>query len=138
MEYDAALDRALRAAVISLRARSARRRPPPVLHAGFPEGALVTVDAHQCGDATAWDHGLRTEIASALISAAGARCALVWLTRPGMPIWHDQDAAWTGPVRAAWAEHGVADGRFAVVTPRGWYDPISGAGRRWRRPREHD
>lgn len=132
MEYDDALQRGLRAAVITLRARSGRRRPSPALHAGFPDGSFVSFEPP--GDGL--DHALRTDLVGALIARGRGESALVWLTRAGLPLWHDHDAAWTLPAVAAWAEVGE-DARFVVVTPRGWYAPVTGHGRRWRRPREH-
>lgn len=132
VDVDRPLARALRAEVIKLRADWARRRPPAVLHAGFPGGRLISFGPVE-EDA---DHGLRTDIAATLIGNAGPGCALVWLTRSGIAQWHDDDARWTSPICAAWAELG-RQAKFAVVTPRGWYSPTTGQGRTWRRAREH-
>lgn len=119
-------------AVIELRRRFGKSRPPFALHAGDPGGSSVQMLV----DEPDLDHWLRTEVVSALIRGAGPTCVLVWLTRAGLPRWHDQDAAWVSPVLMAWGETRSA-ARFVVVTPRGWYAPLTGQRRQWRRPREH-
>ena len=84
----------------------------------------------------ACDAGLRADIALALLRRAGASTPrpLVWLTRPGELSAHDEDLLWLGPV--SWAV--AALGQHAspvVVTRRGWFDPVSGVRREWRRLR---
>lgn len=126
------LESQLRSTVIGVRRQWGKRRMPLVLTAGVLGGLSCTVEV----DPEGWDHALRVEVTSALIDSAGPACALVWLTRAGLPQWHGHDAAWVSPVLSAWSERGER-GRFVVVTPRGWYDPVTGRGRQWRRPRQH-
>ena len=59
---------------------------------------------------------------------------VVWLTRPGELSVHDDDLRWLGPV--AWACGSVGEPiGLVVVTRRGWFDPVSGVRREWRRLR---
>ena len=102
MDLDARLQDRLRSAVIDLRRGTGRRRPPPVLYAGLPRGRSRSCPLAE----VELDAALRTDLAGALIAAAGTACPLVWLSRAGLPDWHDLDAAWTGPIRTAWAERG--------------------------------
>jgi hypothetical protein len=122
--------RLLRRAVLDLARREHRAHFPPTLHTGLPGGPVVSV-----GDELAWDHGLRTDIVATVLGAMAEPPALTWLTRSGTGSLHDVDAAWLGPVLAAYAEHGH-DPTFVVVTRHGWTDPRSGAGRRWKRIRQ--
>ena len=138
MDGAAGEDRELRAGlrleVVALRSRG-RGTPVPALHAGRPGGARETyVAGHAFGRAL--DHALRTEVAGALLERALRRSPTpaLWLSRGRVPQWHDDDAAWFGPVVAAYGELGLPP-RFLVVTPRGWYDPRTGRVRTWRRPR---
>jgi hypothetical protein len=122
--------RLLRRAVLDLALCEHRAHFPPALHTGLPGGPSVSVS-----DDLAWDHGLRTDIVSTVLGAVPAPPALTWLTRSGTGALHDVDAAWLGPVLAAYAEHG-RDATFVVVTRHGWTDPRSGIGRRWKRIRQ--
>lgn len=99
VDHDSTFEDGLRAAVIELRRRSGKSRPPLALHAGDPGGRSV----HLLVGEQDLDHWLRAEVVSALLRGAGPTCALVWLTRAGLPRWHDQDAAWVSPVLMAWA-----------------------------------
>lgn len=122
----------LRLEVVALRSRG-RGLPAPELHAGVPGGPRETFAP---GPDVVLDHALRTEVAGALLGVALRRspAPALWLTRGRVPEWHDEDAAWLGPAVTAYAELGLAP-RFLVVTPVGWYDPRTGRGRVWRRPR---
>lgn len=121
--------RLLRTAVLLLATRDHRRHVPPSLHVGVPGGPTTTVT-----DDPAWDHGLRTEIAGALL-----RCRRdppwVWVTRSGPLTVQDPDAAWLAPVLSVAAERGV-DVAYVVVTRRGWTDPRSGLTQQWKRIRQ--
>ena len=124
----------MRAAVLELTETEPRRRFPPVVHAGVP-GASVRYPV----PTPAPDAGLRADVALALLHRASLRVprAYVWLTRPGELSVHDDDLTWLAPV--SWA--GAALGRpldqvgLVVVTRRGWFDPVSGVRREWRRLR---
>jgi hypothetical protein len=120
----------LRAAVLELIETEPRRQFPAALHAGVPGRGVRHVDAD------AIDAGLRADIALTLMRCAGAVTASphVWLTRPGELSVHDDDLRWLGPV--AWAAGALGLGtRLVVVTRRGWFDPVSGVRREWRRLR---
>jgi hypothetical protein len=58
----------------------------------------------------------------------------LWLTRPGELSVHDDDLRWLGPTAWAGASLGCPV-RLVVVTRRGWFDPVSGVRREWRRLR---
>jgi len=125
---------ALRAAVLDLVESEPRRQFPAVLHAGRPggpPGGSVRHGADGAGDA-----GLRADIALALLRRAGASTPRphVWLTRPGELSVHDEDLRWLGPV--SWAAAALGQqASLVVVTRRGWFDPVSGVRREWRRLR---
>ena len=121
--------RALRAAVLARARTDPRGRLPPALHVGVPGGPVATV-----ADDPAWDHGLRAEIAGALLRALDDP-PWVWVGRSGPLCAQDVDMAWLGPAVAAAGERGV-DVAFVVVTRHGWADPRSGLRREWRRIRQ--
>ena len=120
----------LRAAVLELIETESRRRFPAVLHAGVPGRSVRHVDAGVI------DAGLRADLALALMRRAGTATTApyVWLTRPGELSVHDDDLQWLGPVAWAAAGLGLRAG-LVVVTRRGWFDPVSGVRREWRRLR---
>lgn len=125
---------ALRAAVLDLVESEPRRQFPAVLLAGRPggpPGGSVRHVADGTGDA-----GLRADIDLALLRRAGASTPRphVWLTRPGELSVHDEDLRWLGPVSWAAAALGQQTS-LVVVTRRGWFDPVSGVRREWRRLR---
>jgi len=127
---------ALRGAVLDLAEREARRHFPAVLHAGLPGRAVFHT---LTGGAT--DPGLRADVALALVRHAAGRVPrpYVWLTRSGELSVHDEDLLWVGPV--AWAAAALGQPTLGqptglvVVTRRGWFDPVSGVRREWRRLR---
>lgn len=123
----------LRAAVLELKETERRRVFPVSVHAGAPGMHTAT---HRVSPGPDADHGLRTDLASALLLRAvdvvvGPRA---WLTRPGALTLHDADVAWSAAFAAAGAEAGLAI-PFVVVTRDGWFDPVSGVRREWRRLR---
>lgn len=122
---------ALRAAVLALKETETRRSFPVVLHAGHPAGL-----AHAVPTDPGWDQGLRTDLAGALLTRARAACPgpVAWLTRPGALVLHDADAAWSAAFTAAGAEAELPH-TFVIVTRAGWFDPVSGVRREWRRLR---
>lgn len=137
MALQAPVDRhthvALRAAVLELRETERRRHFPPGVHAGLPGPARGSVGADGAADA-----GLRADLAVALLHRAARRVQrpLVWLTRPGELVVEDVDLEWVRAVGWAAGALGRTDG-LVVVTPRGWFDPVSGVRREWRRLRRH-
>lgn len=120
----------LRAAVLELVETEPRRQFPAVLHAGTPGRSVRHVDAG------ATDAGLRADVTLALMRRAGTATTAphVWLSRPGALSAHDDDLRWLGPVDWAAAALGLHTG-LVVVTRRGWFDPVSGVRREWRRLR---
>lgn len=123
----------LRAATVELVETETRRRFPTTVHAGVPGRSVRHVD-----DPPAPDAGLRADLVLALLrgSVGLAPRPMLWLTRPGELSPHDEDLRWLGP--AAWAcrAWGAPVG-LVVVTRRGWFDPVSGVRREWRRLRRH-
>ena len=121
----------LRAAVLELIETEPRRRFPAVLHAGVPGRSVRQIDAG------ATDAGLRADLALALMRRAGTATTApyVWLSRPGELSVHDDDLRWLGPVAWVAAALGRRTG-LVVVTRRGWFDPVSGVRREWRRLRQ--
>jgi hypothetical protein len=121
----------LRAATVELVESESRRRFPTSLHAGLPGRSARHVDEPPARDA-----GMRADVVLALLrsSAALAPRPSLWLTRPGELSPHDEDLRWLGP--ATWAAQalGMPVG-LVVVTRRGWFDPVSGVRREWRRLR---
>jgi hypothetical protein len=127
--------RAWRRAVLDLRGRDRRRIFAPVLHVGRPGEPTVAFGIHADEPS---DAALRTDVVAALlrrVGATSARSPLVWLTRPGEHSLHDVDADWLSAAAAAYAEAGLPL-TMAVVTRRGWWDPLTGRGRVWKRLRE--
>lgn len=122
----------LRAAVVELvEGEGGRvRRFPPTLHVGVPGRSVRHVDEPALPDA-----GARADVVLAMLRAATALPRpLMWLTRPGELAPHDVDLRWLGP--AAWASRAAGlDVGLVVVTRRGWFDPVSGVRREWRRLR---
>lgn len=120
----------LRAAVLDLVESEPRRRFPTVLHAGVPGRGVRHIDEAPV------DAGLRADVALALLRRAGAVTPRphVWLTRSGELSVHDEDLLWLGPVTWAVAALGQ-QASLVVVTRRGWFDPVSGVRREWRRLR---
>ena len=124
----------LRAAVLELRETEPRVRFPSRVHAGVPGRSRV----HALGAAGPDDAGHRSELALALLGRAlrDVERPYVWLTRPGGSTVEDLDLAWGGAVRWAASALGCAVD-LVVVTRSGWFDPVSGVRRDWRRLRRH-
>ena len=136
--------RALRAVVLEHLRSEPRRSFPALLHVGLPGGPRTARPARDPAD----DHALRVEVLAAMLRRVGAlpdpddRPArahpagpVVWLTRTGPLAQEDLDAAWVAALRTACAELGLATVPLVVVTRAGWWEPVSGSGRRWRRLR---
>lgn len=123
----------LRAATLELVQGEHRRRFPAAVHAGVPGRSAIHHD-----DPPAADQGLRADVALALLRRARdlGPVTFVWLTRPGELSPHDVDLRWLGAVRWACAATGTPTS-LVVVTRRGWFDPVSGVRREWRRLRAH-
>lgn len=123
--------RVLRAATLELVEAESRRRFPVILHAGEPGRSVRHVEDPPLGDP-----GLRADVALALLRQAGVLTErpCLWLTRPGELTPHDDDLRWVGPTRWAAAALGSPTA-LVVVTRRGWFDPVSGVRREWRRLR---
>lgn len=121
----------LRAAVLLLVEAAPARDFAPELHCGLPGRCVRRPDLPRTADA-----GLHADVAVALLRrglALGPRPRL-WLTRPGALSPHDDDLRWLGPTSWAASALGVHVG-LVVVTRRGWFDPVSGVSREWRRLR---
>ncbi|NYE37893.1 hypothetical protein F4692_003038 [Nocardioides cavernae] len=121
----------LRAAVVDLVEREQARRFAPTVHAGAPGRSVRHVDDPALGDA-----GARADVVLAMLRAVSGRTPdpLLWLTRPGELSPHDVDLRWLAP--AAWASRAYGlDVGLVVVTRLGWFDPVSGVCREWRRLR---
>jgi hypothetical protein len=122
--------------------RAEQRKVFPVrLHVGRPAGERVWVDT-PWREGHTYDDGLRMDVCVALLDRWRAQAATyaagapyLWLSRPGGPQRHDLDAAWAAAAARAWAAEAVPVAGFRVVTKHGWSDPVSGAGRTWRRLR---
>jgi hypothetical protein len=127
--------RAWRRAVLELRSHDRRRRIfAPVVHVGRP-GERTAAFGIRSDEPT--DLALRTDVVAALMRRAGASSAhppLVWLTRPGEHALHDVDADWMPAAAAAYAEAGLPLA-MVVVTREGWWDPLTGHRRVWKRLR---
>ena len=124
----------LRAAVLELREAEPRRRFPVRVHAGVPGRSRV----HTTAAAGPEDAGQRAELALALLHAARGDLPrpYAWITRPGDLVVEDADLAWGSAVR--WAAGALgAPTDLVVVTRSGWFDPVSGVRREWRRLRRH-
>jgi hypothetical protein len=122
---------ALRSAVLELVEGEHRRRFPAALHAGVPGRSVVHLEDPPLADA-----GARADLVLALVVRARAMVPrpVVWLTRSGELSTHDDDLRWLGPVAWACSSIGEPVG-LVVVTRRGWFDPVSGVRREWRRLR---
>ncbi len=121
----------LRAAVLELIETESRRRFPITLHAGLPGRSASHLQTE-----SVTDPGLRADVALTLIHhvTTWVPHPYVWITRPGELSVHDEDLTWLGPVLWAAASLG-RDVGLVVVTRRGWFDPMSGVCREWRRLR---
>ncbi|RYB92140.1 hypothetical protein EUA93_17375 [Nocardioides oleivorans] len=129
----------LRHAVLDLLETDSRRCFPSVLHAGVPGRCTWHVDESAAPGAEAGADpgaGMRADVVLALLRRASVLTPrpCLWLTRPGELTPHDTDLRWLGP--SAWAASalGMPVG-LVVVTRRGWFDPVSGVRREWRRLR---
>ena len=123
----------LRRAVLDFRVSERRKCFAPVLHVGVPGANCL---AHEQRVAQAVEHGLGADLVAALLhrTRSGPVEPLVWLTRSGDLVLEDADAAWLSAARSAYAEAQVPL-TMAVVTRRGWWDPLSGRRREWKRLR---
>ena len=121
----------LRAATVELVESRLPRQFPTTIHAGVPGRSVRHVEDPPVADA-----GLRADLVLAMLRQAAVRTPhpFLWLTRPGELSPHDDDLRWLGPSRWACAAVGVPVG-LVVVTRRGWFDPVSGVCREWRRLR---
>lgn len=124
----------LRRAVLELAEGENRRVFPPALHVGVPGGTVVTFGP---ADDVGLDAALRVEVVEAMVHRHRRMPddPLVWLTRPGPPDTQDVDLRWLAATTTAAAELGT-DLRLVVVDKRGWHDPRTGAGQRWRSLRD--
>ena len=136
MSLQAPIDRrthqVLRTAVLELVEAEPRRRSgfATVVHAGEPGRSLRHVEAPPLPDA-----GLRADVVLSLLrGASGSRPPHLWLTRPGELSPHDDDLRWLGPAQWAASALGLPVG-LVVVTRKGWFDPVTGVRREWRRLR---
>jgi hypothetical protein len=121
----------LRAATLELVEEQRQRRFPTTLHAGVPGRCARHVE-----DPPLTDAGIRADVVLALLRQAQGLTPRphLWLTRPGELSPHDDDLRWLGPATWACASLGLPLG-LVVVTRRGWFDPVSGVRREWRRLR---
>ena len=121
----------LRAATLELVEGEPRRRFPTTLHAGAPGRSARHVEDPPVADA-----GLRADVVLSLLrrSQATSPRPCLWLTRPGELSPHDDDLRWLGPATWACTALGLPVG-LVVVTRRGWFDPVTGVRREWRRLR---
>lgn len=124
-----------RRAVLDL-ATSERRSAhfDPRVMVGLPGDHAIGWDPHGGAE----DLSSRTDVLAALIQRVrGDHPAqpMIWLTRPGdcEETW-DSDLAWGAAAHAALGEAGLP-AVFVVVSRHGWFDPFTGAGRRWVRAR---
>jgi hypothetical protein len=139
-----------RRAVLDLVGAEKRHRFPAIVHVGVPGQTHATVLAAMCRfgdrrqasllpeDRRHQDPAHRADVLAALLTAHHRhtrQLPAVWITRPGELAMHDVDAAWLGPAARAFAEAGLPLGR-AIVTKRGWWEPLSGVRRTWARVRE--
>jgi hypothetical protein len=123
-------EQALRLEVGQLRRTDLRRRFPLSLSVGVlagPRESLLVPD--RC------DMQLATDLALILFERARPGATAVWLTRPGTPAHHDEDACWVSASRAAAGILGRDQPPFYVVTRYGWTDPATGESRTWKRLR---
>jgi hypothetical protein len=115
-----------------LEVRRDGRRPAPVLHVGRPAGAGVRRAVPSGEDL---DAALRVDVVARMLQDCGCHHPAVWLARPGSLGWHDLDARWLPAALAAYAEAGATP-TFVVVTRQGWWEPLTGTGRVWKRLRD--
>ena len=123
----------LRRAVLDFRVSERRRSHPPVLHVGIPGATTL---AYEPRHDEQMEHGLRADLVAAFLRRARNETVepLVWITRTGELVLEDVDAVWLSAARSAYAVAGVPL-TMAVVNRWGWWDPISGRGREWKRLR---
>lgn len=123
----------LRRAVLDFRVSERRKTHPPVLHVGIPGASGL---AYEPGHDEPMEHGLCADLVAAFLgrTRSGPVEPLVWITRTGELVLEDVDAVWLSAARSAYAEAGVPL-TIAVVTRRGWWDPLSGRDRQWQRLR---
>ena len=123
----------LRRAVLDFRVSERRRSHPPVLHVGIPGATTL---AYEPRHDEQMEHGLRADLVAAFLQRTRGEPVepLAWITRTGELVLEDVDAVWLSAARSAYAEAGVPL-TMVVVTQRGWWDPISGRGREWKRLR---
>ncbi len=149
----AALEAALRDAVLEHVTTEHRRVFAPVLHLGTPGARRVELPLYLPRP----DHALRTDLVEALYRrhresalhdppappaqpvqpcppGTDAPPVLLWCTRPGGLEPEDDDLAWSSAAPCAAHELEVSL-PLVVVTRQGWRDPATGAGRSWRRLR---
>jgi hypothetical protein len=121
----------LRAATVELVESRLPRHFATTLHAGVPGRSVRHVEDPPLADA-----GLRADVLVAMLRRATVLTPrpCLWLTRPGELSPHDDDLRWLGASRWASAALGAPVG-LVVVTRRGWFDPVSGVCREWRRLR---
>lgn len=139
----------LRRAVLNFRNGQHLRIFPTTVYVGDPDGEqacfaeLSSADSshrtRRSRDETVLDHAQRTDIVGVLLDQVErqlpAEPPMVWITRAGdVGQVHDIDAAWLAAARQAFAESGLPL-TLIVITRSGWFDPRSGACRRWRRLR---
>lgn len=124
----------LRRAVLDLRVTESRKTFPPVVHVGVPGATAIAYEPRRNEPL---EHGLRTDLVAALRRRTRTDDVepLVWVARTGDFVLEDADAAWLSAARSAYAEAG-APLTMAVVTRRGWWDPVSGRRREWKRLRQ--
>ncbi len=124
----------LRLEVGRLRQRETRRVFDLAVYVGALDGdrASWVVPAR---DLPAVDHGVRTDVVSALLETAREEHSAAWLVRPGDPDQHDADLHWLAAADAAFAIHGRRLESFHAITRYGWRDVRTGESRHWKRLR---
>lgn len=137
-----ALRRGLRTEALALKGRRSRGHVATTAWAGTPGGdhdstLVAGFDTAATPADTGIDHGLRVEVAVALLHrvASVVDAPVVWLTRSGSPELCSPDLAWLSASRIACAELGLTHS-FALVTREGWRHEPSGTEHRWKRLRD--